>query len=117
MLTPGTAAGCIMLMMITAILVTVTLPDTTTRSYIYQHATQAVTNGTATYSTHLIIEEDKPDGRVLQNAYDSQRRVTNQLSTAGASLTPIRTATFIFLEQFRPYQFIHQPHQRLHAHG
>jgi RHS repeat-associated protein len=81
-------------------LTTVTLPDTTTRSYIYQHATQAVTNGTATYSTHLIIEEDKPDGRVLQNAYDSQRRVTNQLSTAGTSLTPIRTASFIFVNNF-----------------
>ena len=68
-------------------LVTVTLPDDTTRSYVYQHGTQAVTNGGVTqqpYSTHLIIEEDKPDGRVLHNAYDSQRRVTNQLSTAGA---------------------------------
>ena len=31
-------------------LITVTLPDTTTRSYFYQHATMAVTNGTATYS-------------------------------------------------------------------
>ena len=81
-------------------LVTVTLPDNTTRSYIYQHATQAVTNGTATYSTHLIIEEDKPEGRALQNVYDSQRRVTNQLSTAGTSLTPIRTATFTFSNNF-----------------
>jgi len=53
-------------------LITVTLPDNTARSYTYQHATQTVTNGTATYSTHLIIEEDKPDGRVLQNLYDSQ---------------------------------------------
>jgi len=81
-------------------LVKVTLPDNTTRSYIYQHATQAVTNAVATFSTHLIIEEDKPDGRTLQNMYDSQRRVTNQLSTAGASLTPIRTATFVFSNNF-----------------
>jgi RHS repeat-associated protein len=81
-------------------LIGVTLPDNTTRSYTYQHATQSVTNGTATYSTHLIIEEDKPDGRALQNAYDSQRRVTNQMSTAGSSLTPIRTATFVFLNNF-----------------
>jgi len=78
----------------------VTLPDNTTRSYVYQHASQAVTNGSAWYSTHLITEEDKPDGRVLQNLYDSQRRVTNQLSTAGADLTPIRTATFIFYNDF-----------------
>ena len=81
-------------------LITVTLPDSTTHSYVYQHATQVVTNGVATYSTHLIIEEDKPEGRALQNAYDSQRRVTNQLSTAGTSLTPIRTATFIFSNNF-----------------
>jgi RHS repeat-associated protein len=81
-------------------LVSVTLPDDTTHSYIYQHATQAVTNGVLTYSTHLIIEEDKPEGRVLQNAYDSQRRVTNQMSTAGANLVPVRTASFVFANNF-----------------
>ena len=81
-------------------LVTVTLPDAATRSYVYQHLTQAVTNGSAYYSTHLITEEDKPDGRVLQNAYDSQRRVTNQLSTAGVDLTPVRTATFVYSNNF-----------------
>jgi len=81
-------------------LVTVTLPDATTRSYQYQHLSQAVTNGNAFYSTHLIIEEDKPDGRALINAYDDQRRVTNQLSTAGADLTPIRTASFAFVNNF-----------------
>jgi RHS repeat-associated protein len=79
---------------------TVTLADGTTRSYQYQHATQAVTGGTATYSTHLITEEDKPDGRALINAYDSQRRVTNQLSTAGLDLNPVRTATFVYSNNF-----------------
>jgi RHS repeat-associated protein len=81
-------------------LVNVTLPDATTRSYIYQHGTQTVTNGTATYSSHLIVEEDKPDGRALQNAYDSQRRVTNQLSTAGQDLNLVRTASFIYSNNF-----------------
>jgi len=81
-------------------LVTVTLPDATTRSYVYEHAIQAVTNGSAYYSTHLIIEEDKPDGRVLRNAYDSQRRVTNQCSTAGVDLMPVRTATFVYSNDF-----------------
>ena len=85
-------------------LITVTLPDYTTRSYVYQHRTQAVTNGAVVtqqpYSTHLIIEEDKPDGRALVNAYDSQRRVTNQLSTAGQDLNPIRTASFIYANNF-----------------
>jgi RHS repeat-associated protein len=81
-------------------LVTVTLPDATTRAYQYQHLLQAVTNGSAYYSTHLLVEEDKPDGRELINTYDSQRRVTNQLSTAGLDLNPIRTATFIFANNF-----------------
>jgi len=85
-------------------LVTVTLPDNSTRSYQYLHGTQSVTNsGVVTqlpYSTHLIVEEDKPDGRELINAYDSQRRVTNQLSTAGTDLNPIRTATFIYTNNF-----------------
>jgi RHS repeat-associated protein len=81
-------------------LVTVTLPDATTRSYQYQHLSQAVTNGSAFYSTHLIVEEDKPDGRALINAYDNNRRVTNQLSTAGIDLTPIRTATFVFSNNY-----------------
>jgi YD repeat-containing protein len=85
-------------------LVTVTLPDNSTRSYQYLHGTQSVTNsGVVTqvpYSTHLIVEEDKPDGRELINAYDSQRRVTNQLSTAGTDLNPIRTAAFIYTNNF-----------------
>ena len=34
------------------------------------------------------------------NAYDSQRRVTNQLSTAGVDLNPIRTGTFIYSNNF-----------------
>lgn len=85
-------------------LTTVTLPDGTTRSYQYSHSTQSVTNGSTVtqqpYSTHLIIEEDSPDGRALVNAYDNQRRVTNQLSTAGADLIPVRTATFVYSNNF-----------------
>jgi RHS repeat-associated protein len=85
-------------------LVTVTLPDNATRSYQYLHSTQSVTNGGVVtklpYSTHLLIEEDKPDGRALVNAYDGQRRVTNQLSTAGLDLNPIRTATFIYSNNY-----------------
>jgi RHS repeat-associated protein len=81
-------------------LVSVTLPDGSTRSYQYQHANQSVTGGTNAYSTHLLIEEDKPDGRALVNTYDSQRRVTNQLSTAGLDLNPIRTATFVYSNNY-----------------
>ena len=81
-------------------LTSVTLPDQMEIDYLYQHANY-VTNGVTTvYSTHLIVEEDKPDGRVLQNIYDSQRRVTNQLTTAGVSLTPVRTATFAYTNNY-----------------
>jgi len=78
-------------------LTSVVLPDQMEIDYLYQHAT-STTNGV--YSTHLIIEEDKPDGRVLQNVYDSQRRVTNQLSTVGTSLTPVRSATFLYTNNY-----------------
>jgi RHS repeat-associated protein len=85
-------------------LVSVTLPDNSTRSYDYLHSTQAVTNNSVVsqvpYSTHLIVEEDKPDGRELVNEYDSQRRVTNQLSTAGSDLNPIPTASFTYFNNF-----------------
>ncbi len=81
-------------------LTSVTLPDQMEIDYVYQHAND-VTNGvTNIYSTHLIVEEDKPDGRVLQNIYDSERRVTNQLTTAGVDLTPVRTATFSYTNNF-----------------
>ena len=47
-------------------LTSVTLPDQMEIDYLYQHANY-VTNGVTTaYSTHLIVEEDKPDGRVLK---------------------------------------------------
>lgn len=85
-------------------LVSVTLPDNSTRSYQYLHSTQSVTNASVVsqvpYSTHLLVEEDKPDGRSIINVYDSQRRVTNQLSTAGLDLTPVRTATFVYSNNF-----------------
>lgn len=79
-------------------LVTVTLPDASTRSYVYQHLLHAPTQ--KYYSTHLIVEENKPDGRVLKNEYDQHRRVTNQWSTAGLDLVPVRSGTFIYSNNF-----------------
>ena len=32
----------------------------------------------------------------LWNQYDNQRRVTNQLSTVGVDLNPVRNGTFIY---------------------
>ena len=75
--------------MITATWCTVTLPDDTTRSYHYQHATQAVTNGTVAPipRTSSSRKTNRMAGPCI-NAYDSQRRVTNQLSTAGSESEP-----------------------------
>src|SRR5439155_24581516 len=69
-------------------------------SYQYQHLNSVKNSVTNTYSTHLIVQEFKPDGRVLKNDYDSQRRVTNQYSTAGVDLSLVRTATFLYTNNF-----------------
>jgi len=81
-------------------LTTVTLPDQSQLSYEYQHVTYTVTNGATVYtnldSTHLLVKENKPDGRALQNIYDSQRRVLNQLATVGPDLRLYTNATFTY---------------------
>ena len=82
----------------------VTRPDNSEVSFEYEHRFQNVTNGavvkTLPYSTHLLTREVKPDGRVLINQYDNQRRVTNQLATVGVDLQPVRNATFIYSNNF-----------------
>ncbi|MEW6306011.1 MAG: DUF6531 domain-containing protein [Verrucomicrobiota bacterium] len=85
-------------------LVKVTLPDASVEEYEYEHGSLSVTNGSnvtvSPYSTHLLIREAKPDGRLLVNAYDEHRRVTNQMATAGVDLNPIRNATFVYSNNF-----------------
>lgn len=81
-------------------LVTVTRPDGSELNFEYQIATWTTNSITNFYSTHLITKEFKPDGRVLQNAYDSQRRVTNQWATVGPDLRLVRNATFIYTNNF-----------------
>ena len=44
----------------------------------------------------------QPDGRVLQNEYDPQRRVTNQWATVGPDLRLVRTATFLYTNNYDP---------------
>ncbi len=81
-------------------LLKVTFPDASEMQYDYEHKTQLV-NGTQTpYSTHLVLQEIKPDGRLLKNEYDQHRRVTNQWATVGADLTLVRNATFIYSNNF-----------------
>ena len=81
-------------------LITVTLPDQSQINYVYQHANQVTNSVTNVYSTHLVLHELKPDVRILQNGYDSQRRVTNQLATVGTTLVPIVNATFAYTNNF-----------------
>jgi len=42
----------------------------------------------------LLLKEYKPDGRILQNVYDSQRRVVTQLATVGVDMNLYTNATF-----------------------
>lgn len=81
-------------------LVTVTRPDGSELGYEYQTATWTTNSITNVYSTHLITKELKPDGRVLKNEYDQQRRVTNQWATVGPDLRLVRNATFLFTNNF-----------------
>ncbi|HVU09418.1 MAG TPA: HYD1 signature containing ADP-ribosyltransferase family protein [Verrucomicrobiae bacterium] len=93
-------------------LVTVTLPDASEIDYQYGHGYQPVTNSyTANgknyksivqqpYSFHLLTTKTDPDGRILENAYDSQRRVIAQVSTVGADDALVTNATFVYSNNF-----------------
>lgn len=90
-------------------LITVTLPDASQIRYEYQHYpfSYTTTNGggvittnTITDSRHLLVRETKPDGRVLVNEYDSERRVVKQWATAGQDLRLIQNATFVYSNNF-----------------
>lgn len=81
-------------------LVGVTRPDGSEYRFEYLHGSHAVGNRTETFSHHLIVREEKPGGRLLLNAYDAQRRVTNQWATVGADLDPVRNATFTYANDF-----------------
>ena len=82
----------------------VILPDASVIKYAYQHA-ETVASSTAAnqtkapgtpYSTHLIVKEIKPNGRILENSYDDKRRVITQATTVGKSPSPSINATFTY---------------------
>ena len=83
-------------------LIQVTLPDASKISYAYQHSTTTGTNGIAApYSTHLITQETKPGGRILQNTYSptnsyANRQVVTQLATVGTNETPVQNGSFSY---------------------
>lgn len=48
------------------------------------------------YSSHLLKQEVKPGGRVIQNNYDSSGRVVSQYATVGTDLTPVLSGSFSY---------------------
>ena len=77
-------------------LVNVTLPDNTQCQYQYQHYTFTTNGTTYTDSTHLIVQEIKPNGRIVANNYDAFNRVTTQASTVGTNLVLVTNAYFYY---------------------
>jgi RHS repeat-associated protein len=73
-----------------------TLPDGSEVSYAYQMETTGSGTSAVTTSTHLLVRENKPEGRVLENTYDSDRRVTSQKATVGGDYVPVTNATFVY---------------------
>jgi RHS repeat-associated protein len=78
----------------------VTLPDASEISYEYEHLTFTTNAVTYPYSTHLLTREIKPDGRVLENIYDSERRVVVQKATVGPDLKTYTNAVFTYVNDF-----------------
>ena len=77
-------------------LTTVTLPDASQWKYIYQHYTFTTNSTTYSDSHHLLIQETKPNGRLLVNNYDSLRRVITQASTVGTNYALVTNAWFFY---------------------
>jgi YD repeat-containing protein len=81
-------------------LLTVTFPDESQINYVYQHTNSVTNSVTNFFSTHLITQEQKPDGRVLANTYDSLRRVITQAATVGSDLNLVTNALFTYSNNF-----------------
>ena len=81
-------------------LVSAVRPDESEETYEYQHV-QYTNNGTVYVdSTHLLVMDFKPDGRILQNSYDTNRRVTAQMATVGPDLNVYTNAVFTYANNF-----------------
>ena len=74
-------------------LIKVTRPDGSAIEYEYEHRIDHLGQ---TYSNHLITRIRKPEGRILENDYDSERRVTHQRATVGPQDELLRNASFVY---------------------
>ncbi len=83
----------------------VILPDASEIAYEYEHKEMSSLTGTNTVkrtnSTHLLTKVIKPQGRMLVNAYDNQRRATNQWATVGPDLNLAQSASFVYSNDFK----------------
>ena len=70
--------------------------DASQVGYTYEHQTQSVSGTAQTYSDHLLLQETKPNGRLLVNAYDGSRRVTQQKANVGPNSSLVTNGTFIY---------------------
>jgi RHS repeat-associated protein len=79
-------------------LTSVTRTDGSVVSYAYDSQPQTVNGATQNYSDHLLIQENKPNGRQLVNTYNTypDRRVHTQQSTVGTAGALATTATFVY---------------------
>jgi YD repeat-containing protein len=77
-------------------LTNVTRTDGTVVGYVYDHQSQTVNSQPETYSDHLLLQVNKPDGRQLVNTYDSSRRVTEQQATVGQNSALQENASFAY---------------------
>ncbi|MEK7782024.1 MAG: SBBP repeat-containing protein [Verrucomicrobiota bacterium] len=78
----------------------VILPDLSEEVYEYQHT--QFTNNNIVYvdSTHLLTKEIKPGGRLLENFYDSLRRVSVQKATVGSDFKTYTNGVFTYSNNF-----------------
>lgn len=81
-------------------LIQVTRVDASEETYQYQHTQFTNSNVIYVDSTHLLTGELKPDGRILRNVYDNQRRVTVQMATVGPDLNVYTNAIFTYSNNY-----------------
>lgn len=72
----------------------VTFSDGTSHSYDYLHEMIGIDGESIQVSTHLLTRETKSNGRILENQYDSSRRVISQKATVAGDYVPITNAWF-----------------------
>ncbi len=72
----------------------VILPDGAVHQYDYQQETTTAGGESVQTSTHLLVRETKPGGRILENQYDDQRRVKLQKAVVGDGPQPVTNAVF-----------------------